>query len=455
VKSIILLATTLLLFAVTPLNSAANSLNSHPSFDAAIMAFKSGDYHNARRLFLEAENQNVQTEKLYYNLGVVNYKLGYYPSAKTAFLKLLNSEALKPVAMYNLGLIEIKLENNAQAEFWLQQCLQEKETDNKIQVIASSLLQRLDSRPAVLKPLKNKNTSYKRTLTKRKNKSLLFDTILSTQLGYNDNVMQYRYIREITNSNGADNFMELQADSSIKLGKHFSISSSFNDLQYYQNTHYNTSSLLIGANYKNQFKWINYLVHASFLNQTIDSRDYQYLSQLRVTAQKILLQRIRYSMRYGYEIITPQNRIYNYLEGTKQQWTNTLDIYFAKTIASLSYEFETNKRQDFFSNGERYISFSPRSHAFYVNLNQKFRKKLEVNAFGKYIYVYYPTADVVSENFRNYRYDISIEYGFSAFYRMMNNLLMSISIYHISNYSNLSRYRFENNKYMTGVQWNF
>ncbi|MGE5625438.1 MAG: tetratricopeptide repeat protein [Bacillota bacterium] len=78
------------------------------AYAAGVAAFQRGDYAAARTDFLDARAEGYAGVQLDYSLGATCYELGLYEDAKQEFTRLLGDTQIAPLAHYNLGRIAVR-----------------------------------------------------------------------------------------------------------------------------------------------------------------------------------------------------------------------------------------------------------------------------------------------------------------------------------------------------------
>lgn len=87
--------------------ASAQWVDANTLFRYGVEAFQQGQPDEARLYLEHARNQGMNSQSLYYNLGVVYYQLERYTDASAAFRELLDTDS-QALARYNLGLIALK-----------------------------------------------------------------------------------------------------------------------------------------------------------------------------------------------------------------------------------------------------------------------------------------------------------------------------------------------------------
>jgi len=445
----------LICLSYAPLSMASVTSPPNPAFTQAIFAVKEGNLKSAKTLFEQAQHEKFTNPKLHYNLGVVNYKLGYFIDARNSFLALIENQDLNELAFYNLALVEIKLENDAQASYWLNRVIARNNNPNILKM-AFSLLHKIED-------AKSGNNKQKNTQEfDRQDRSIspfdrtTFQTSLKTEFGYNDNVAQYQYIADADSDTLGDNFLLLQADSKLNINQNIEFAASAFYMAYQKMSYFNTTNLLINANYHNQIALWQYRFGSSYIRQTSDGTEYQAITRLSFSAQKYLLSNLQYNMELDNDFIRILDETYNHLGGRQHRWHHQLNFLHYRTNFSLGYQYEHNVREDFQSkNAESFTSFSPRIHKTELSISPRISNNLGTKFFASYAYRYHAKKNYISKGNYNYREDLKFKYGVEIKYSVAKNVGFTGKYSYTSNESNITAYVYKNTLYQFGINWDF
>ena len=429
--------------------------NSEALFNRALTLYKSGDFLKARQLFLSSQSDTFNPPKLIYNLGVTNYKLGFHPSARQHFFHLSNIDRYKSLSYYNLALIAIKLNEMDDALHWLNQTLTHSKQDSNIYKLASNLQNKVlnEREPNTTQSPIEIALQNPPTRIKRKNKDKTFVTFLKTQTGYIDNIIQYSLGDARNVPVVGDSFLLLQADGAIKIGNHIKSDFSLNQMSYQRNSIYNSRTLAFDTSVNQTFFNWRYFLTGSYENLLVNNQAFQNTITIKTATNKNITERFKYRASIAYQRINIQNPIYFHLSGNKRSISNSLQFSNKNHSYLANYTYENNDRNDFYSNGEPYVSFSPRTHKLELKLASKLRHKINVQLSALAALSRYPTNDFIHEQYSRKRMDISYEFDARTSYAINRSVFLIANYRFYNNDSVFSRYRLENNIYQFGLSW--
>lgn len=120
----------------------ADNVLARRHFDLGITAFEKGRFQIAINEFEAARRKGLNTDTLWYNLGVAYYRQGQFRQAEVAFSRLLRGSN-RDLARYNLGLVALAADQPEMAEAYFLDVYSHAES-TKLKTLASRQLDRLE-----------------------------------------------------------------------------------------------------------------------------------------------------------------------------------------------------------------------------------------------------------------------------------------------------------------------
>ncbi|MGD8925259.1 MAG: outer membrane beta-barrel protein [Thioalkalispiraceae bacterium] len=347
-KYIALLLPLLAALYTTEVHAAAGDTQ----FKQGLTAFKKGDYNKALTAFKKAEQAGMRSAALNYNLGVVYYKTGKLEQAKTYFTRLRKNRKLAQVANYNLGLIAEREDNNSIALQHYRIAL--KGSDKDIQELANYRISKLKQRAKV-------NVWY---------------GMASLVLGHDDNVT---LIPNDSPTQMSDNYLEAFAYASYIVNQQLSFNVSYDWLNYNDVDVADFSQLMGGVDYRLQYGQWQLIPGLRYSQSTLNSSSYQHIIDLRLTGRQQLSRDRKVTLRYRYNDIQSQNALYDYLEGTRQQFRADYDLGFNLHDLRLRYQLELNDRQNLPT-----ANYSPTRHTLQARMKYRLNTQWRLEGTAEY-----------------------------------------------------------------------
>ncbi len=308
--------------------------------------FKSGDYHNAAKMFENARRKGMKNIALYYNIGSAYFKTKNYDRAEIFFSALVNQPKMKSLVEYNLGLIALKKNHLIKSKKYFTSIINSS-NDEKIIYLAKQQL------PKIIIPIIKPYMLY-----------------LSAATGINDNI-NFAPIGIGTEESGSYYNALVSADYRF-VGTRlngWSADAMFYTIRYgdtgnpnIPNGAFDQDQLNIGL--KTAFilgDWETQL-KVGFGQSTFGPRDYQSIVKLEARTKYKLSNLNRLYFQYGYEDITSEDIVFDYIKGSRQKIISGFRHYSINSHSQIYYELELNDRNDFVSNAGNVFSYSPTRH---------------------------------------------------------------------------------------------
>ncbi len=321
-------------------------------FKQGLMAFRKGDYSSALKAFKKAEQAGLRSAALDYNLGVVYYKLGNLIQSKRYFNRLRHDKKLSQLADYNLGLIAEQQDNRQLAIRYYRLSL--KGSDRDIRQLARYRISKLKA-PADLQ------TWY---------------GVASLSLGHDDNVT---LIPTGSPTLTSDNYLEAFVYANYLADQQLSFNIFYDRLDYSTVDIADFSLLSAGADYQLQYAKWELTPGIRYSQSTLNSSSYQNIIDLRFSAARKLSDTKELALRYRYNDIKSQNSLYDYLEGTRQQFRADYDLTMNDTDLRLRYQLEINDRRDLPT-----TNYSPTRHTLQLRLKHDLNKEWQLEGRVEY-----------------------------------------------------------------------
>ncbi len=320
---------------VTPAVAAPGDLE----FRQGISAFKAGQFDKAISSFKLARQKGKKSSALTYNLGVCYYKTRQYEKAQLEFSQLLSDQQFRQLAQYNLGLVSQEQGHKQTAIDWFNQAA-DKHGDRKITALANRMLEKYA-------PRKNKRG---------------ISGLLSAGYGHDSNVT---LASTGSPTQQADNYIQLFGFITIPAGPVI-INASLYQQDYRSINSADFLQLSAGVLYPIDTHGWTVTPSAYLAKDTLNGNDFLTVTDVRLSADKLLAAHSTLQLRYRYSDISADSTIYNYLQGHRQQlraqYTNLTDFGQLR----LRYELELNDRQNMST-----ANYSPTRHTLLARLKQR------------------------------------------------------------------------------------
>lgn len=387
-------------------------------FQAGVKYFKAGRYRQAIHAFEKARKRDTNNPKLDYNLGVSYFKTGQFGKAKKYLSRSARHPLYRSLSHYNLGLLAKKQNKRTEAVNWFNKVIQ-KNDDKKLTILAKKQISELTG--------------------KRKNWYLS----ASAGYGYDSNINS---VPTGQATNLGDNFIESFASANGMINgnqnRGWFLDSFVYRLDYQDLSDNDFDDLQIGIYYKTPVdKWRTRF--GAYLDKSYLNGDaYQNTTGLEARGQFPIGQSSRLQLRYLYNDINPQNRLYNYLAGWKQRFRAEYRNYKGKDFYRAYYELELNDRADTTTR-----SYSPTRHTLRGRYQHRFNKNWKWYADASYRISDYPMVAGLG------REDKRLKLSTSVFYKLNKHWKIKAKYERTNNNSNDTLYDYVRNMYMLSVNW--
>ncbi len=413
-----------LLTGLSLLISGVATAASNTNFEKGMGYFKQGQYNKAIQAFEQARKKGLKKPALYYNLGVSYFKKGNYGKAESNFKQSLKSKNLKSLSEYNLGLVALKKGDKAGAKKWFK-----KSASSNNKKVAGISMQQLDK------------LSPKKTTRTQKN----WYSYASLSYGNNSNI-KLAPIEVATNT--SDSYMDIYASTSGVLSGSYSDGISLDAFAYFINyaniDTYDEKQARLGI-YKSK-KYADWRTRFGgyYERSTFGNTDFQEIIGLEARGRKKLGETNTMSLRYRYNDISSLDRIYNYLNGWRQQFRAEYMDYRAADTKKIYYELELNDRQNLATR-----NYSPTRHKIQAIYRMNLSKVWRIGGELSYRYSeYVPTA---TQNRQDDRLRAAIE----ARYRISKVWKVNGRYQRTDNSSTDNLYDYKQNLYYVGIEASF
>jgi len=358
-------------------------------FEKGVTSFKSENYSTAIKSFRQAEKKGLKSASLYFNLGSSYYKNKQYKQSVIFFKKLSDYPAMRAIAAFNIGLADKQMNRKKSAE------------KQFIWVIKNSNNKKLTT----LARQQIKNIKGKKSI--RKN-SKAWSSYASLALGNDSNI-------SVAPSGTALERSDSFATIFLKTSKLLTGSKSNGwqagaDFYRFSYSTYNAnSSTQYGAFIKKALKisdWKSKLI-TRLSKSTYGGSSYQTNLMLEAAGIKKLSKNNRFKLRFRYYDINSDNTVYDYLQGSKQQFRTELKRNTDNFKQRFYYELETNSRQDTAT-----VSYSPTRHTLRAIHTIKTSRDIDWGGELSYRQSNYPVIASGSRDSTRWKYGLFAMYRF-------------------------------------------
>ena len=378
--TLLLIIVSSLLFSYSPaaLASPAEDLASGIEF------FTQGDYSKAKKLFIRAEKNGLNSPELIYNLGSVFYKLEQYKISRKYFEKLRLDKNLGYLAHYNLGLIENKLGRDKEALEFFE---------------ISALL--TDDRGLV-------SLSKKQIDTIRSSDKKSWIGYVSTRYGFDSNVTLAS--SSLSTSQSASRFQTLGfIDWKLSKGAsdRFHVSSSIFSNSYSTDQNLDDYSFSLGFEYRASISNWKFSSRLNGKKSVFAGDDYLSTTELAIEARNQWSQDTEIRIQLKQEEISSLSSQFDFLEGDLSRVNIRLRHGSKRREFRYEYGHESNDRQDTAT-----ASFSPTRDQFAIQYYRYSSKKLRTGVKLEYrVSDYEP---VGSQDREDERSRLKLDYKYQA-----------------------------------------
>jgi len=367
--------------------------------------------------FRKAEQAGMRSAALDYNLGVVYYKTENYEQARRYFQRLQQNRKLAQLANYNLGLIAAAQGNKNQALEYYRTAL--KGDDKDITELARYQISKMKERATV-------NAWY---------------GIASLTWGHDDNVT---LIPEGSPTQMSDSYLEAFAYASYVVNEKLSFNLSYDWLDYSEVDISDFTQLTGGVDYRIQFAKWQLIPGLRYSQSTLDSNDYQDIVDFRLTAKQKWANDKELVLRYRYNDIQSKNSLYDYLEGTRQQFRVDYKLDYQVHDVRLRYQLELNDRQNLPT-----ANYSPTRNTLEARIKYRLNPSWRLEGTAEYRNSQYDEAAGITREDDRYRLRAGINYLFNRDWDAR------LRYTYTDNQSNLAAETYTRNDIQATVNYNF
>ncbi|HDZ56291.1 MAG TPA: hypothetical protein ENI17_10385 [Pseudomonas xinjiangensis] len=414
--------------------SAAVLADASSAYQEGMEAFRNGQFEIALGRFQEAENEGMQTPTLHYNLATTYYRLNRYAESARHFDLIQDDARWGALAEYNLGLIAEQQDDSVRAFEHYQQAYRKAATTQTLQLSAARMLALSGQAQAEPEPEPSTWSGY-----------------ISAALGYDDNP-SLTGVDEILPSESSDSFFETLGGFSGNLSESVRLNGGFYSRAYDEVNEFNVTGLYAGLFHDRQLGHWRTALGLSLDNYWLDGSQY-------MTGATFLTQGLR-PLPVGNIDIRNQlgyikgDAAYDYLDGIRNRLTVSWVGGSAEQLWRVGYINEFNDRDDF-AVGPLFQSLSPVRHSIFGQLTQQFSARVSAITRLEYRNSRYRDDDVgVDADYRlikTRRDEDRMEGSMMVRYDMSDTLGTFAEYRYTDNDSNISRYVYDSNQFMLGV----
>ncbi len=323
------------------------------AYQGGMEAFKAQRYELALRYFLEAERVGARSSALHYNLGTVNFKLGRYSVARRRYEYLTHDPEWRALAQYNLGLIDDVTGDVDRAQSHYR---------SAFGLATHSKLKRL----AALKIVDQASIAEVNSVDEG------WAGIASTGAGFDDNVVLADDQSLASISDEGDYFAEALAVANTYVSGGFEKGWRL-ELSGYYRAHkgldeFDFGSASLGAMYNKLLgRWhlqTGAITGAQFAGHRLHATTATHRMQLY---RFLRVANLRLRNDFSYVL---GGSSYEYLDGWQNRLTGELSRRIGTARLRLGYELEVNDRDNLALAGE-FFSYSPTRHKLFAGIEQR------------------------------------------------------------------------------------
>lgn len=342
-----------ILIAISMDSLSAQKIPGRQLFQIGVQEFNKGEYENAVYYFESARGKGVQTNSLYYNLGVSYFKTKQYDLAKKAFREIVDSEGLSALAHYNLGLVALQKDNLSEATKHFETVFKTAK-DQKLKLLAQRQL-----------------AKKKRIPDKQK-----VAGFFSFAAGYDDNV-NLDSEAEIQDDSVSDSFYEMSAginhqplntqDKRLQLGLSGYLA------KYSEHNENDFSSVKVYTAYIDKIGAWKTKTTADASMLYLDSKPFERILGLSLAGSYKIKSQFALVLSFKLDSIEAYEK-YEYLSGSRQKFKAKIRSKLSGMYGDLGFEFEKNDRND--------TSYPNRNQIFTSlkkNLSTKWKGKVAIS----------------------------------------------------------------------------
>lgn len=418
--------------------SATVLADASSSYKQGIAAFKTGQFETALNRFEEAEKQGMQAATLHYNLGSTYYRLNRFADSARHFNKIRDDGKWGALAEYNLGLIAERQNDDLLALQHYRQAYRKADTE-RVTALSEAKIQALSG-------------EVKATPS-------TWSTYISAARGYDDNPA-LTGIEDTSADESSDSFIEaLGVVSGYLTGDRREgtrLSGGFYSRTYDDAHQFNVAGLYAGAFRDQQVGDWHRALGLSLDNYWLDGSQYTTGIGLSARAQRSLsIGSLDLHNQLNY---IKGDGAFEYLDGIRNRLTVSWIGGSTEQRWKIGYTNEYNNRDDFDS-APVFQSYSPVRHSIFGQLTSKFTQRFSTTTRLEYRNSRYQDDDVVldenNDAISSRRDEDRLEGSFMARYELNRTFGAFAEYRYTDNDSNLTRYVYESNQFMVGIDASF
>jgi len=306
-------------------------------FRSGVSAFQSGNFDEARRLFVQARDGGLHSPTLLYNLGSTYYRLGRFDDAAAAFGEAARDPAWTMLARYNLGLVAWEQGDRVRAAGYFSSVARQA-PDPKLVALALAMWERVD-------PLA-------RWMPRSR---------FAVNLGYDSNVVLSNQPETVPASGKSDFFTEIFARTGAQFGRGTSATRwevSLYDIRYFDLSEYNLTQIELGL----AKPWVHsdwtYTLGGQWRRLWLDGSSFQQIYSAHGAVDYSLGrdQLVRTELRYNR--IDALDNSYSYLDGQDIEAGLSMIQAIGRSWLAYGVSWSHGDRDDLVL-GSDYYSYSP------------------------------------------------------------------------------------------------
>jgi len=408
-------------------------------FQKGMAAFNSQAYEQALEYFQKAQALNLTDKRLHYNLGATYFKLGRYAPAYDAFEQASTNNQLASLSHYNKALCALKLNNQSAAVESLRLAYDSATTDQE-RWLAEKKLNQLGH------TLADKRTIVAATAL--------------VSLGYNDNVT-LNVIEDAAQSGKADRYAAYSAKLDLDLSEHWELGGKLYGVHYQELKSYNYDNLSAALTYTSKLTAVSQplelLVGGVFDRSFLEGDGMLDTASATVTLRYALLTRSlsrqsNLQVKYTWSDIRNLQERFAYLKGNMSNLDISSRLQVVKSLLKLSYQYETNQRENFTMPGS-YTDFSPSRHKIAFSHTLPVMKRTSMEWGAGYRNSKYQNANQLSDTKYVLRTDDRFTAALRLLYKVTRHAWIVAAYQYLDNRSNIATYTYTANNYSLSVVW--
>lgn len=412
----------------------AGSAAADDPYAEGVSAFKQGDYQQALELFLRARATGRDSAALQYNLGVTYYRLERYDEAARVFQALRSRQPA--LAAYNLGLVARARGDQALAVQRFREAYRAAGPENRLRSLASTALERYGAAPDEPDALAGG---------------------VQMAAGYDDNVsFEPADSREGRDDAFLEGYAWSRYSQRLSGADRLALLGGLYVLGFADHGEYDMVDLTARAAWTRELpgRW-EWSMAAQGNRLWQDGSRALDSAAGRVSVERPLARRWRTGVSYTVTRFMAATA-YDYLDGTRHEIASMLEYDAPAWGLRLRYAYRRDDRSDF-REGERFYSYSPRSHRLSLSADRALGAGWTVGAEVQWRRLRYDDPDVYTVDgdiVRQRREDTYSGVDLDLRRRLGEHWRIFVEYRHSRNDSNIDANEYRRNVIMAGVGWN-